>query len=741
MRSLHYLLTWMLLIASVDAADTVPPSPEARPAAAEAHEQTDEAKERNEERVRPARAATENDAGEGKDDDKKDDAGPAPGAAKPEGSDDDDEKSEESAKLSLTATQQEAVGIRIESPRALAAAPQIQAYGTVLDPVELLTDAGRLDSTRAAAAAANADAARQAGLYRDGVQASLRTVQASQAQSVEAHAQAQAAALSFHQQWGPLAQLSEPQRQSLLAAVVRGKRLLVRADVPGRHFGEVGREALVDVDGVHMSARVLGVLPRVDAQSQSAGWLLELERSPPGLGAGARAAVRLQAATVKGLLVPAAALVYASSGTYVYRRIAGGKADTFAYEAVAVHPLTRVGEGWVVHGLGQRRPDRRAGRRRAVVAARASAASRRPKRNTTSHMLAAIVRGSLAHPRIVTALSLLDRLLGGGALLQRTSRRVSRFRPAARAGTGRGARAWMRPRSSPWSRVRWRTCWPGAENVEAVRSTSSQGLSAIQVVFGRDGDPYRQRQVITERLADASALLPAGRWARRCSRRLSSSMEYLLHFGFTSERLSPMELRDLMRWTIKPQILAVPGVAQAQIFGGDCASGSSGRSRSSSPAAGVTLEDVFEAARRGTQMIGGGYLETPTQRIVLQAQAPGASLEALGQTVVATRDGVPVRIADVARGAGRLRTALRRCDHRRQARDPGRDLHAVRRQHARRDARSGAPAGGAGAGTRAARRQVPPGAAAAGELHRECHREAAQLAADRRGAGGGAAAA
>jgi len=94
------------------------------------------------------------------------------------------------------------------------------------------------------------------------------------------------------------------------------------------------------------------VLPRADAQSQSAGWLLELDRSPRGLGPGARAAVQLQSAAVRGVLVPAAALVYASSGTYVYRRIAGGKADTFSYESVAVHPLTRVGEAWIVQGLG-----------------------------------------------------------------------------------------------------------------------------------------------------------------------------------------------------------------------------------------------------------------------------------------------------------------------------------------------------------------------------------------------------
>ena len=45
-------------------------------------------------------------------------------------------------------------------------------------------------------------------------------------------------------------------------------------------------------------------------------------------------------------------------------------------------------------------------------------------------------------------------------------------------------------------------------------------------------------------------------------------MEYLVHFGYTSDRLSPVELRDMVHWIVKPQILAVPGVAQAQIFGG-----------------------------------------------------------------------------------------------------------------------------------------------------------------------------
>jgi len=125
-------------------------------------------------------------------------------------------------------------------------------------------------------------------------------------------------------------------------------------------------------------------------------------------------------------------------------------------------------------------------------------------------------------------------------------------------------------------------------------------------------------------------------------------MEYLVHFGFTSDRLSPIELRDLVRWVIKPQILAVPGVAQAQIFGGE----SRERQILVDPvkliASGLTLEDVDEAARRGTELIGGGYIETPTQRIVLQAQAAGATPEALAQAVIANRGGVGVRIGDVA---------------------------------------------------------------------------------------------
>jgi CzcA family heavy metal efflux pump len=187
----------------------------------------------------------------------------------------------------------------------------------------------------------------------------------------------------------------------------------------------------------------------------------------------------------------------------------------------------------------------------------------------------------------------------------------------------------------------------GTENVKTVRSTSSQGLSAIQVVFDRGGDPYRQRQVVTERLAEFAGQLPPGVGAPLLSP-LSSSMEYLVHFGYTSDRLSPLELRDVVQWIVKPQILAVPGVAQVQIFGGEVRERQIEIDPARLAAAGLTVDDVVTAAKHATALIGGGFVETPTQRIVIQAQAPGVTVEALARAVVGTRNGEAIRIRDVA---------------------------------------------------------------------------------------------
>ena len=261
-------------------------------------------------------------------------------------------------------------------------------------------------------------------------------------------------------------------------------------------------------------------------------------------------------------------------------------------------------------------------------------------------MLAAIVRASLGHPRIVTALACLIALLGLAALFSARFDVFPDFAPphvlVQTEAPGLDATQVEALVTRPLEDL-----LAGTENVKTVRSTSSQGLSAMQVVFDRTGDPYRQRQVVTERLAETAGVLPEGTGAPLLSP-LSSSMEYLVHFGYTSDRLSAVELRDIVQWIVKPQILAVPGVAQAQIFGGAVRERQIEVDPVKLAAVGLTLQDVVATAKRATTLIGGGYLETPTQRIVIRAEAPGATLEALGSAVVSSRAGLPVRLQDVA---------------------------------------------------------------------------------------------
>ena len=153
-----------------------------------------------------------------------------------------------------------------------------------------MTDLGRMESTRAAAAAAGADAARLEHLYREGQQASLKVWQAAQAQSAESAAQARAAELAFRLQWGPLAALSPAARATLLqrrdprpaAAAARGcARACVRQCDRSARAGGGRRHA-----GRRARARRTAAHRRAVAE-QPAG-CSQLERAPPGLGPGAR---------------------------------------------------------------------------------------------------------------------------------------------------------------------------------------------------------------------------------------------------------------------------------------------------------------------------------------------------------------------------------------------------------------------------------------------------------------------
>jgi CzcA family heavy metal efflux pump len=261
-------------------------------------------------------------------------------------------------------------------------------------------------------------------------------------------------------------------------------------------------------------------------------------------------------------------------------------------------------------------------------------------------MLASIVRLSLAHPRIVTALAVLVSLVGAAALANARFDVFPDFAPPF-VVVQVEAPGLAAPQVEARVTRPLESLLAGTENVARVRSTSTQGLAAIRVIFHRGSDPHRQRQAVIERLSEAAALLPEGVQAPQLSP-LSSSMEYLLHFGYTSDSLGALELRDIVQWSIKPQILGVPGVGHVQLFGGAARERRVTVDARRLAAAGLALDDVVEAIRRATAQTGGGYIETDVQRLVVEVDAGNHSAQTLAAAVIDVVDGVPRRIGDVA---------------------------------------------------------------------------------------------
>ena len=108
----------------------------------------------------------------------------------------------------------------------------------------------------------------------------------------------------------------------------------------------------------------------------------------------------------------------------------------------------------------------------------------------------------------------------------------------------------------------------GLGEMESLRSESIEGLSIITAVFKENTDVFRARQTLAEKLSETAGLLPTTVKPPRMTPLTSSTMD-LLKVGLLSDKLTPMQLRTFADWTLKPQLLAVPGVAKCSTYGGE----------------------------------------------------------------------------------------------------------------------------------------------------------------------------
>lgn len=207
----------------------------------------------------------------------------------------------------------------------------------------------------------------------------------------------------------------------------------------------------------------------------------------------------------------------------------------------------------------------------------------------------------------------------------------------------------------------------GATGVRRVRSSSTNGFSVVWVEFDWDTDIYRDRQIVSEKLATVAESLPDG-IGRPTLGPQSSIMGEVLFVGLTADSTSARQLRTLADWTLRPRLLAAGGVAQVAVLGGDVREYQvrldAGRMRHH----GVTLGQVLAATDRMNLNAGGGVLNEYGNEYIVRGLLATTDPAEMGRAVVKTDpQGRPVMLADVAEvrvGAKEPRTGVASVDGR-----------------------------------------------------------------------------
>jgi CzcA family heavy metal efflux pump len=187
----------------------------------------------------------------------------------------------------------------------------------------------------------------------------------------------------------------------------------------------------------------------------------------------------------------------------------------------------------------------------------------------------------------------------------------------------------------------------GALGVSHVRSQSVQGLSLVTLTFAADADPARTREALLENLAPLGASLPPGAGTPRLWP-LRAEGEPVLQLAFVSDKLDPMALRDLVQWTVRPRLLAAPGVAEVAVAGGQVRRIEVRARPGDLSDSDLGFLDILHAVRRATGVAGAGFIDTPNQRVLIAPQGQALTPDAVGAGQIQTPGAAPVRIADVA---------------------------------------------------------------------------------------------
>jgi cobalt-zinc-cadmium resistance protein CzcA len=209
------------------------------------------------------------------------------------------------------------------------------------------------------------------------------------------------------------------------------------------------------------------------------------------------------------------------------------------------------------------------------------------------------------------------------------------------------------------------TVMAGLPNLEQTRSLSRYGLSQVTVIFKDGTDIYFARQLVNERIQEARDKLPPGITPAMGPISTGLGEIYLWTVEAKDGAKKPdgqpytaTDLREIQDWIIKPQLRNVPGVTEINSIGGFAKEYQISPIPERLASLGVTLQDILTALDRNNGNVGAGYIEKRGEQYLIRAPGQVKTLEDIGNVILSSAGGVPIRVRDVAEvGIGReLRT-------------------------------------------------------------------------------------
>ncbi|HHA2458371.1 TPA: efflux RND transporter permease subunit [Stenotrophomonas maltophilia] len=195
------------------------------------------------------------------------------------------------------------------------------------------------------------------------------------------------------------------------------------------------------------------------------------------------------------------------------------------------------------------------------------------------------------------------------------------------------------------------TALAGLAKLEYTRSISRYGLSQVTVVFEDGTDIYFARQQVAERLQQAASQLPTG--LKPTLGPVATGLGEIFMYTVEAEKgaeetWTPMALRTLQDWVVRPQMRHLKGVTEVNTVGGYVRQFHITPDPRKLQAYELTMQDVMEAVARSNANVGAGYIEKSGEQYLVRVPGQVADMDGLRKIVVANREGLPLRVGDLA---------------------------------------------------------------------------------------------